>query len=316
LATTYAVEVPYDPLSSVDILIKAFMRPDCVRRLVDSILERYPRATLNIADDSELDENTRGYYAALQRMGHQVLLLPFNVGTSAGRNALVDHTNRPYVLLLDDDFVFTERTRIETLVDVLAADASLGVAAGSVLDEGTTLRSYEYNLRVKGGFVHYYPLVGHSRDVGGHTCRDADIVLNFALFRREVFASTRWDDALKQTEHTDFFLRLAQTPWRVVHVPGVLVDHYPEMPRGYENFRYNPENESRLGAKWKVVGPLFHVEDPRRDRRRVRRIYGKAVLRACRQRQLGMATRLAVSASIEEARRVSERAVPLMRGRG
>src|SRR5207302_98992 len=123
-----------ESLANVDILIKTFLRPDCVRRLVTSILARYPDAHLIIADDGDPDETVREYYADLSAAGHQILLLPFNVGISAGRNRLVEASTRPYLLLLDDDFVFTGETRIETFVEVLEADRSLGVAGGSWLD--------------------------------------------------------------------------------------------------------------------------------------------------------------------------------------
>ncbi len=171
-----------------------------------------------------------------------MVLLPFNVGVSAGRNALVDRTSRPYLLLLDDDRVFTEGTRIEALLDVLDADPSIGVAAGSSVDNGTDLISYEHNIRVKHRLIHYYPVGPATMPIGGHPCRLAQGVHNFALFRREVFASTRWDEELKSMEHTDFFLRLSETGWKVVHVGDVSVAHFHESPPGYDSFRYDRAN--------------------------------------------------------------------------
>ncbi len=39
-------------------------------------------------------------------------------GLSAGRNAAVRATITPYVMLLDDDYIFTERTNILKLLQV------------------------------------------------------------------------------------------------------------------------------------------------------------------------------------------------------
>jgi GT2 family glycosyltransferase len=289
-----------DPLPSVDIIIKTFMRPACLRRLVGSIITRYPGAPLNIADDSELDEGTRSYYAELERQGHQVVLLPFNVGLSAGRNVLVDRTSRPYLLLLDDDRVFTEDTRIEALVAVLDADPSIGVAAGSSLDNGTDLISYEHNLRVQHRLLHYYPIGPETIPIGGHPCRLAQGVHNFALFRREVFATTRWDEELKTMEHSDFFLRLSGTGWKVVHVGNVSVAHFHESPPGYDAFRYDRANNERGKKKWNIIGSLQHTANARSDRRVARRIYAKSALASLRERKLRAAVSTLFSALLAE----------------
>jgi GT2 family glycosyltransferase len=294
-----------DPLFNVDILIKTFLRPNCLQRLVDSILSRYPNAHLNIADDGEPDESMRRYYKDLEARGHQIRLLPFNVGISSGRNSLVEASTRPYLLLLDDDVVFTNQTRIETLTEVLEADQSLGVAGGSLLDRGTELRSYEFVMRIEDRLLHYYPIRRETRLIAGHACFDTEIVLNFCLFRREVLSTTRWDDSLKTNEHTDFFLRLAKTPWKVVHVPSVIADHHAESTAVYQNYRMNSESEKHFNRKWKTGGFVYHQshEETPRERWRVRRAYARAAVRSLRERHVGQAGGLLTGAAIAEVRR-------------
>jgi GT2 family glycosyltransferase len=295
-----------ESLANVDILIKAFLRPDCVRRLVSSILAHYPDAHLTIADDGDPDEDVRSYYAELSAAGHRVLLLPFNVGISAGRNRLVEASTRPYLLVLDDDFVFTDDTRIETLVEVLEADPSLGVAGGSLLDEGMHLRSYEYLMSIQDRLVHYYPIRRNPRTIDGRECYDTQIVLNFCLFRREVFSAIAWDESLKTSEHTDFFLRLSNTPWKVVHVPSVVVDHYPETSAVYRPYRKSREGDDLFAQKWRTGGDVYHQPDadPRSDRRQVRAAYARAALQLLRARHVGQASVLMVGAATSEARRL------------
>jgi GT2 family glycosyltransferase len=294
-----------DPLPKVDICIKTFIRQRCLRRLVSSISEYYPGAPVNIADDSKIDDETRAYYAGLEQRGDRVLLLPYNVGISAGRNALVDITSRPYLLFLDDDVVFFDETRIRDMVDVLDADPSIGVAGGSLIDNGTDLLPYEHNVRLKDRVLHYYPVGPESTVIGGHPCRWADVVHNFCLVRRQVFDSTRWDEELKMAEHTDFFLRLKAAGWKAVHVGGVSVGHFRESPEGYENFRFDPENVKRVMAKWHMIGSIYHTGDVGKDRHEVRRLYAKSALASLREHRLGEAAGTLTSALVAEARQVA-----------
>lgn len=45
--------------------------------------------------------------------------IPFSQGWFAGRNLAISQVTTKYVLWVDDDFIFTARTRLERLVDVL-----------------------------------------------------------------------------------------------------------------------------------------------------------------------------------------------------
>ena len=53
-------------------------------------------------------------------------MLPFDCGLSASRNWICDHT-AGNVLMLDDDFEFTQDTKVELLQDVLDAEPNLAV---------------------------------------------------------------------------------------------------------------------------------------------------------------------------------------------
>lgn len=296
-----------DLLADVDIVVKTFMRQTSLRRLVASIEKHYPGSPIHIADDSELDQDTRSYYAGLSMRGHGVITLPYNVGVSVGRNALVDSTRRPYVLILDDDFVFIESTNIEVLREVLDSDPSLGVAAGTVLDNGSDVSRYEYNVRMRSGILHYFPADGPSVSIGGHHCHSAEVVHNFALFRRTVFDTVRWDEHLKMLEHSDFFLRLKRSPWRVVHVPEVKIAHFHDSPPGYADFRFDPENRLLVEKKWKLIGSIYHTESRKRDRRTVRRIYARAALKSAHELHLASTFRILARAGAGEVRQQVQR---------
>jgi hypothetical protein len=75
--------------------------------------------------------------------------------------------------------------------------------------------------------------------------RETDCVVNFALMRRELFDHVLWDSELKLIEHLDFYLRIRDSPFAVLHTPDVAVDHPPvvESAEDYAAFR----------ARWEFV---------------------------------------------------------------
>ncbi|XP_017714380.1 PREDICTED: beta-1,4 N-acetylgalactosaminyltransferase 1 isoform X3 [Rhinopithecus bieti] len=147
----------YNISALVTIATKTFLRYDRLRALITSIRRFYPTVTVVIADDSDKPERVSGPYVEHYLMpfgkllairkhskvwrriqaekgrgrerkvaeGHVLFLqppqphTPFRQGWFAGRNLAVSQVTTKYVLWVDDDFVFTARTRLERLVDVL-----------------------------------------------------------------------------------------------------------------------------------------------------------------------------------------------------
>jgi glycosyltransferase involved in cell wall biosynthesis len=97
-------------LPDVTIIIKTFERPRALDSLIKSIYKFYSNINILVADDSRnpVIREDVDYYT-----------MPFNSGLSAGRNLLLDQINTPYFLLLDDDFIFNNETKIEELKKVL-----------------------------------------------------------------------------------------------------------------------------------------------------------------------------------------------------
>lgn len=96
----------------VTIATKTFLRPHKLMIMLRSIREYYPDLTVIVADDSkkplEIKDNHVEYYT-----------MPFGKGWFAGRNLAISQVTTKYVLWVDDDFLFNEKTKIEVLVDVL-----------------------------------------------------------------------------------------------------------------------------------------------------------------------------------------------------
>jgi len=244
-------------LESIDFIIKTFLRPQALLRLLRSILEFYPQAHVTIADDGNLressDHDSRACCELIERNDRFVLhSMPFASGVTAGRNLLVDKTHRPFLLLLDDDFCFTAETRIEQFWDRLQSDPEVGLVAGACVD----VVENERRPRNSGGTLE---IQGDTLviDTAGWRDRQAalrDYVPQFALIRRDLFDDVRWDGGIGG-EHYDFCLQLQQSRWKVAHDVSVLVDHYhftPALP-GYVERRFDcAAAQQWLLCKWNL----------------------------------------------------------------
>ncbi|XP_070553779.1 beta-1,4 N-acetylgalactosaminyltransferase 1-like [Ptychodera flava] len=96
--------------SKVTVITKIFERYSAVKRLISSVHKFYPGITILIADDSEFPEKIQ-----LPNVKHYIM--PFADGWFAGRNLLVSQVRTKYFLWVDDDFVFTNGTRLERFVE-------------------------------------------------------------------------------------------------------------------------------------------------------------------------------------------------------
>jgi GT2 family glycosyltransferase len=211
-----------------DIVVKTFNRYHCLDKLLKSIEEYYPDQNIIIADDSTTFK--KGFYK--HNLNMEVLNLGVDVGLSYGRNQAMKRVKTKYALLLDDDFVFDERTDIRKLLTI-AEHTDADVVAGS-LDTNGKIDGYNQLMEIKDRILQYRwsdnPLKKH-KSIGYQKC---DIVYNFGLFKTK----HKWDNKIKiKGEHSDFFLRLKKKKGKVYYVPEVIVQHHPDRPDNYKHFR-------------------------------------------------------------------------------
>jgi GT2 family glycosyltransferase len=253
----------------VAIIIPTFIREDKVTECITSILKTYPEGMVRIyvGDQSdEISEQMQEFYKKLQSKGHVFVRLPFNCGLSYARNYLIKQTkSEPYIMIIDDDFIFTEKTDLSKFIDVLEEQEFNGIAGGCID------KRYHY-----AGWLDYLPSINKILKINIFSVPQAinltteynykqrkvayyysDIVLNFFLAKKEIFNDIEWDNDLILVEHTDFMLRLKQlNKWKVCYVPEVSIDHSPHINEDkYKNFRHN-ENKNigieRFCKKWNL----------------------------------------------------------------
>ena len=203
------------------LIAKTFLRPNCANRLIDSIRTYYPLVRIMIADDGD---------TPLTRSDAEVFQLPFDSGVSLGRNFLADRVATEYLVLVDDDHVFTPATRIEHLIEPLERD-QFDLVAGLVEQNGKS-GGWSGLFACSDGVLKLTP---GDRGLVDGVCR-VDFCQNFFAARASAVRSLRWDEALKMGEHVDFFLR-AQSNMRVGVCPNVSISHMQDTPEGYKQYR-------------------------------------------------------------------------------
>jgi glycosyltransferase involved in cell wall biosynthesis len=189
-------QIPNEPLPTghITATIKTFNRTRDLTRLIKSIQRVQPDLAVIIADDSR----TPSHFP-----GTTTLVLPFNSGVAAGRNAALDMVQTPFVLILDDDFVFYRKTRLAEALRLMQQTPQIDIMGGKVINL-PECRSHDYgdaalfptssaSVFPKGGLLAGLPVY--------------DKVANFLIARTDSLRKVRWDPALKFVDHTDFFTR-------------------------------------------------------------------------------------------------------------
>jgi len=248
--------------NDVTAAVKTFLRDRSLHHCVQTLRAQYPDMPIIVADDGHCtDEKEERLLAAGVS---KYLRLPWNVGLSAGRNALVDACETPYILMCEDDFSFTPNSHVERLRQLMdIAD----IAAGLVFNvRHWACHNGGMGWDPFGGkFVNAYGRVfragftGDVKEYEGIHYEEADFVLNFFVARLASLRNIRWDEELQLAfEHLDFFLRAKAAGIKSVRSSDVMTlhkeiddSHNPE----YQKFRndyekYREPFKKKWGFDW------------------------------------------------------------------
>ncbi|KAJ8250865.1 hypothetical protein GJAV_G00214090 [Gymnothorax javanicus] len=230
-----------DVNAQVTVTTKTFLRYPEVKYLIKSIRKFYKDIKIIIADDSLNPEKIEG--ANIEQY-----IMPPAQGWFAGRNLVVSQVTTKYFLWVDDDFYFTDNTRIERFVEIMESMPKLDVVAGSVgaLANSFTLIYEEGDedggclTRVKGN---YQPIPEIPK------CYYTSGVINFFLARTDAVRRVGFDPLLKRVGHSEFFMD---------GLGELLVAICPEVGLNHQSRRRNAEyRKYRNPPKADTDGKLF-----------------------------------------------------------
>jgi GT2 family glycosyltransferase len=223
-------------LKDVTVAIKTFERRESLVALINSIRRLYPSIAIVVADDSK-----KPYAEDVARSfsNVQCITLKFDVGVSAGRNAMLARSTTKYLVLCDDDFLFYEQTRLEEFTRILE-ETDIELVAGCVMEKADTgefsrCNCYAGNL-----------ILDMSRNLRMDPIKPkrpfsrCDIVANWFMANADAIRRTvgGWDSRLKVEEHTDFFWRAKAGGLKVASTPYVKVQHTLATNSRYDFYRH------------------------------------------------------------------------------
>ena len=255
------------PSPSLALCFATIERPQVAQRLIRSVRKYFPDLPIYVADQSRQLDAAAGFY---ERHGVTLVRMPFDAGVAASRNRLAQTIGEDYFVLCDDDFVLGPQTNFADALHILGQCPEIGVVGGKLYDFGwgqESTRNWElflqYDQRQRILFsIPIYDLAPKACELGGIRYFLCDAVLNFAVFRRAMFAhGAGWDERFKSNgEHEDFYLNLKiNTSYLVAYLPTMVAyHHHPEEYRAYiSRLRERNEGWKALFAKW---GLEQHVE--------------------------------------------------------
>lgn len=192
---------PHEPAhphlnEQVTMLVKTFLRPRTLHRLLASVRRFYPALPIIVVDDSPNAQPLPGPHI-------ETIILPYNSGLSAGRMAGLQRVQTPHVLLLDDDFVFYRHTRLGQALALMEQHSAIDIMGGAVVNlPFFTVGDYQ-----KAGLYPTAAAPTHPPGTRIAGLPTLDKVANFFLARTNRLRLIEWDTNLKLVEHADFFTR-------------------------------------------------------------------------------------------------------------
>ncbi len=226
-------------LNDSTLIVTAFNRPNELEACVKSVRKFYPTLKIIISDNGRPFRETRKLLEG--DYGCYYLQLPFDSGVSHSKNMALDIVKTKYAIIIDDDFIFTEKTNLEKLKAVLDGDPSVGVVGGCPHTSGGKIGTAGSVLRIdhRHGFLVRRPIKDPDwQKINGIKYFYADFIRQFLIIRNT--PELRWEKRMKiRGLHLYFFLKIKEDgKWKVAYVPEVMVLHDRARPSPeYKQYR-------------------------------------------------------------------------------
>lgn len=249
----------------VTAIIKTFERPACLERLLRSIHEHLPEMAVVVVNDGRnaekelVDAQNKGLLDLAG--GVDYVAADYDIGISAGRNLALSKVQSEFALLLDDDFVVTNETNVDRLVEVVKGGGA-DIAGGELyvipqdLNMGLLddlIMEKQRRVVVSAAFMlgidkNAKMLITKVSKVDQDTCSRTDMISNFFVARTKTLQELKWDANLKLNEAEDFFLRAGMQGLTVQYCPVVKAMHDGQctLAPGHDHEAYKLKRERGL----------------------------------------------------------------------
>lgn len=190
-------------------------------------IESFKGFKVYVADTGELTIGKLNDYKELERKGHRVYHLGWDISPAITRNFLIDQITEPYIWKVDDDFIFNEKCKAMEIVSLLENNPDIGLVGMSVASEVRVSR-FVFNVtktnKMKLEAVRKPKRENHA-GIEYYYC---DITPDCWIARKEIFPECNYDERYHVSEglHTDFFCHIKfNTNWKVAYTPDSIMHH-------------------------------------------------------------------------------------------
>ncbi|GAH33881.1 unnamed protein product, partial [marine sediment metagenome] len=271
------------------VLITTFLRDDLLFRCIESIRRYYPDIPVFVGDNGKPDPGKTKFCSENKC---EILELAFDLGVAGTRNEALKLIPQEYkyIVVVEDDIVFTEHTNLSMWRKILEAERKIGIVGGLLKLSPIEDQHYEANMRIDGN-THYIEKLTNPKwnavgDIKYFLC---DLILNVFMMRKEVWDEVKWDPQFKTAfEHSDFFLRLKykadkvgnpvfknkkavlkKNRFRIAYTPDTWMFHKKDVHNSeYRKYRARAVGYQQFKEKWKVgssVSSFNKVSPVRRE---------------------------------------------------
>jgi hypothetical protein len=175
--------------------------------------------------------------------------MPFDSGASAGRNLALSQVNTKYVVTLDDDFIFYDKTKLENWLNILGT-TEIDLIGGNVAQHPR----YHASLHIINNSLVFKP------EPKGFENKISlwDICLQFWMAKTDSIRSFGgWDSDFKTVDHEIFFIR-ALDKIKITYCPDISINHGHINNTNYSQYRGRTEKYlnllmDKIGVK-RIIG--------------------------------------------------------------
>ena len=187
----------------VTLVVKTFEQYDRLNRLIDSVSKFYPHMTVIVADDSV-------YFQTVDKKNVMQYKMPPQAGWLAGRNLLVSQVRTEYFVWVNDDYIFTDATNLELLMEKLdRLELKLDLVSGYIGDHRECGGCVQVQRGKDGPCVIIDKTCDHGALEGYPQCIRVDHASSFFMARTRSVQEIGFDVRLNDIDsraYTEFFM--------------------------------------------------------------------------------------------------------------
>ena len=234
------------PEGSITVIAHSANRCELLKRLVSSVRLRYTKVKISVTCECDPDDKTCPIDPTRIDISTDVdwYQVPFDFGLSRGKSFLISQVTTEFVLVLDDDFVFTYSTCVECMILKMksrlhSALLPLDIVGIPILEDERAFGAFRGSLSLSDSRFAVDPIVKSTSPDG---CARVDICPMVFLGRSARMKLFHWDENLPVGEHEIFFLSNQAQGIQVAVCSDSTLTHF-RVPVGGSTAEYRARRE-------------------------------------------------------------------------